>query len=70
MMSIDLDYSKPETVSCQLESVMDYLSNYNETIRSGDLRDSLSSRFDRKNYNNDLAFGCLSLGLDFDFQNN
>jgi len=36
LMKIELDYTKTETISCQLESVFDYLLNYNKSFADKD----------------------------------
>ena len=49
---------------------MQYLTNYNETLKLGDLESSVRNHYQESNYDNVMAFGCLSLDLDFDFSTN
>ena len=70
LMKIKLDYTKTQTISCQLESVFAYLFNYNDSFTDKDPKEVLWQNISPQNYNNDLAFGCFSVGLDFDFKNN
>lgn len=70
MLGIQLDYSKTETIKCQLESVFDYLQNFNDSLVTATLETLLFENFNKENYDNDLAFDCFSVGLDFDFAGN
>ena len=67
-LGITLDYTKPETVACQLTTMNKYLEFYNKS-KNGNLTKVLEKSFREDFYMGDQAFGCLSIGLDFDFQN-
>ena len=70
MLGIQLDFSKAETVQCEVDQVFNYLKNFNDTLVAGTLNVLLTQYFNKENYANDLAFGCFSVGLDFDFAGN
>ena len=46
-----------------------YLESYN-TSKNGNLTQVLENSFQEDLYQGDQAFGCASIGLDFDFTNN
>ena len=57
-------------MECSLNNIMQYLTNYNETLKKGDLESIVRSQYHNGNFDNDMAFECLSLGLNFNFETN
>lgn len=48
----------------------DYLTNFKINTKPKFLERNLNANFDSKNFDNDLSFGCYSVGLDFDYASN
>ena len=67
-INLELNFTKSETSECLLENVDDYISNFNKSMSKGDLETKLKKNFRKDDYDNDLSFGCFSVGLDFNFE--
>ena len=52
-LGITVDYSKPETFSCKLSEMNDYLENYNKSKRIGNMTKVLDSAFNEDFYDGD-----------------
>ena len=49
----------------------DYLKNFKKNTKSSKVLEmNLNKSFDIVNFDNDLSFGCYSVGLDFDYTTN
>ena len=59
-------------MTCSLNDVTTYEANYKEIFKDTRIQKKVIVKdyYQRDHYSNDLAFGCLSLGLDFNYDTN
>ena len=71
-LEMNIDASNPLHFKCGLNNLIRYKKNFREKFPDTwtSKVDIVKEHYDRQNYNNDMAFECLSLSTDFNFAQN
>lgn len=71
-LNIVANSSSPYYLTCSQNDITKYKDNYNKKFSDKKISkaDIVQNSYNRDHYDGDLAFECLSLGVDFNFKQN